>query len=70
MFDFRECYILFLFAAINLRETVTMFSSLNLANSKWGVAEDQGMVGKEVILDVNGNTRSKVIVEQPQTNLL
>ena len=37
-----------------------MFSSLNSANSKWRVAEDPGVVGKEVILDEKGNTKSKV----------
>ena len=37
-----------------------MFSSLNSANSKWRVADDPGMVGKEVILDEKGNTKSKV----------
>ena len=38
-----------------------MFSSLISANLKWRVAEDPGMVGKEVILDEKGNTKSKVI---------
>ena len=37
-----------------------MFSGLNSANSKWLVAEDPGMVGKEVILDEKGNTKSEV----------
>ena len=39
-----------------------MFSSLNSANSKWRrVAEDPGKVGKEVILEEKGNTKSEVI---------
>ena len=39
-----------------------MFSSLNSANSEWRrVAEDTGVVGKEVILDGKGNTKSKMI---------
>ena len=42
-----------------------MFSSLNSANSKWRrVAEDPGLVGKYVILDEKGNTKSKVISGQ------
>ena len=38
---------------------------MNSANSKWlRVAEDTGIVGKEVILDEKGNTKSKMIVEK------
>ena len=48
-----------------------MFSSLNSANSEWRrVAEDTGIVGKEVILDEKGNTKSKMIAGKTQTNLL
>ena len=45
---------------LKLENISLMFSSLNSANSKWRVAEDPGIVGKEVILDEKGNTKSKV----------
>ena len=45
---------------LKLENISLMVSSLNSANSKWRVVEDPGMVGKEVVLDEKGNTKSKV----------
>ena len=47
---------------LKLENIRLMFSSLNSANSEWRrVAEDTDIVGKEVILDEKGNTKSKMI---------